>query len=105
MSVSRSVVISGIAATAGLLTTAWAINTGTLMPAKATGLCGLWFDIIGALVLGVGLLFPPSKIRTQYGGRSPMLEAWFAEGKRDARFGLALIVLGFIGQLVGGILA
>lgn len=102
MSTQRAVVVGGIGAALGLGVALWAASVGLVTVVKAVGLCGLWFDIIGALVLGIGLIFPPSEMSSTYEGTMPELEVWFAEGKRDATIGLTLIVVGFIGQFVSG---
>lgn len=104
MSVQRSSLIALVLVAVIVGGAAGASLLGSLAAAKAFSIGGLLLDIVGALVLGVGLLNPP-EIRSTYRGKMPAVEHWFAGGRRDGQVGLTLIVAGFAGQLLGTILS
>lgn len=64
---------------------------------------GLLYDIVGVVVLALGfLLIGPKDFRDAnlaFPGKSEMEKLGYA--KVDAYFGVSLIVLGFLGQLLG----
>lgn len=103
----RRYVIAGTsAAIAAAVCLWWGILGGHV--AQAVNAAALILDIGGALLLVMGLLMPQEMLGAMGaspvgGGNDAVYEYWRAT-KRYAWFALALLILGFAGQIVADIL-
>jgi hypothetical protein len=82
--------------------TSWRCRTIAVMDLASS--VGLGLDIAGAVVIAIGLLGSPATFAlraTEFFGGSPHTAAAEAESRADGELGIPLLILGFLGQLIG----